>query len=82
MASLVLKAVADLTFARKKLCSTEPWSVGCIVDIAGAIENVKVTQRNNENDWHKDCNKTQQHHWHLVCFQPKRRGSLPHTKAY
>lgn len=38
------------------------------------VENVKGTQRNNETDWHKDCNRTQQHHWHSVCFQPKRRG--------
>lgn len=35
---------------------------------------MKEPQRNNENDWHEDCNKTQQHHWHLVCFQLKRRG--------
>lgn len=46
------------------------------------MENGRATQRNNGNDWHKDRNKTQQHRWHFVCFQPERRGSLPHTKAY
>lgn len=35
---------------------------------------MKEPQRNNENDWHEDCNETQQHHWHFVCFQLKRRG--------
>lgn len=38
------------------------------------MENVKGTQRNNGNDWHKDCNKTQQPHWHSVGFQAARRG--------
>lgn len=64
------------------LCHTEPRSVGCIVDRVQAMENVKGTQRNNGNDWHKDCSKTQQPHWHSVGFQAAGRGSLPCTKAH
>lgn len=75
MASLVLKAAADLTSARRRYCChTEPRSVGCIVDRVQAMENVKGTQRNNGSDWHKDCNKTRQPHWHSGGFRAAKRG--------
>lgn len=66
----------------KILCSTKPWSVGCIVDIAGARKMWKSHKETMKMIGTKTATRLNSTTGISFAFSWRGGGSLPHTKGY